>query len=316
MADGAQGDGWWRCENKRQGKGTTDEARGNRVQRIRGSRASCPTAAVHDVVAMVVGHYPSDGTAIQRGDPPAEFLQESQYCDWTHPAIGALGRLLTQRCASDTEKAICLFEWVRDEVMFVIRKWNDRASHTLAVRGGTCTNKTNLLVALARSVGIAAGYHVLRVNGKEYFGPITPLPLRKKIRARSTHVHAALYLNGRWVRCDPTDDQALARNTTHLNPQSYVVQWDGERDGLLKIEPGHILEDSGPLAQIDDILAKRPRLPGRLFRLGNLYVRFLRAYGGTFATQDALERAFVRWLQTHAPVSYLVYLAAAYGKAR
>jgi hypothetical protein len=218
---------------------------------------------------------------------------------------------VTRDTASQTEAARRLFLWVRDEIRFSVGGWQRTASQTLAARSGTCTNKANLFVALARAVGIPAGFYVLHVQGQEYLGPIVPARLRRRINRRSLHAYPAVCIDGRWIRCDPTDDRTFAESTVHLNPQSRLVEWDGAHDALLQLDPAHIIDARGPLRHIDEELQKKQRLRGTIVRVGNRYVEFLRAYAHAYSTQDALEQAFARWLLWRHPLSWLIYCGLA-----
>lgn len=237
------------------------------------------------------------------------FLQGSLYCDVMHPTIHTLAQAVTRDARSQTDKAQRLFLWVRDEIAFRVGEWNQTASQTLALRSGTCSNKANLFVAFARACGIPAGFYVLHVRGQVYLGPIVPARLRKHIHPRSLHVYPGVFLDERWIRCDPTDDRLFAEGTVHVNPQSRLVEWDGTRDALLSLDPAHILDTRGPLSSIDDELQKRQRIPAAIVRVGNLYIEFLRARARAYQTQQDIERAFTRWLLRHHPVFLLVYWA-------
>jgi transglutaminase-like putative cysteine protease len=240
-------------------------------------------------------------------DIPSPYLQSTVYSDSEHPDIQRWAWTLTTDCATDVERACQLFYWVRDAIAFHVSDWNYPASATLARRCGTCSNKANLFVSLARALNIPGGFHVMRVDGKAYFGPIVTPTLRRQIRTRSLHVYAGVLLNGQWVRCDPSDDKAFSTNTQHLNPQSTLVEWDGVRDALLQLDRHHILDDQGPVATIDPLLARKPRLPTYMARLGNLYIQFLREHGAAHHTLAELEPAFIRWLWRHTPPLGVVY---------
>lgn len=257
------------------------------------------------------GVHPSLGT-----DEVGSFLDVSPYCDWRHPTIHQLAQTFSHHGNTDTACAVRLFHWVRDTIAFQVGDWQYTASATLAAQRGTCSNKANLLVALARATGIPAGFHVMRVDGKRYLGPIVPSTLRKFIAARSLHVYATLQVEGRWLRCDPSDDRRFAENTAHLNPQSRLVAWDGHHDAVVQLDPAHVYEDHGPLASIDHLLTTPRRVPAIVVRMGNLYIHFLREHGAQFHTHAALERAFRVWLRTRAPGLYLLYHLAALGRER
>jgi hypothetical protein len=118
------------------------------------------------------------------------------------------------------------------------------------------------------------------------------------------------------VRCDPSDDKAFATNTCHLNPQSALVEWDGEHDALLQLDPLHILQDEGPLPTIDDHLSKKPQLPVIIAQVGNLYIEFLRQDGARIRTHATLDPAFRRWLLRHGVLWYAVYRGLSLRRAR
>jgi hypothetical protein len=155
-----------------------------------------------------------------------------------------------------------------------------------------CTNKANLLVSLLRAAGIPAAYGVLRVNAREYFGVIGPQFLTRYMSAESTHVYAAAFLGGRWVKCDPSTDRELANRTAHFCRQTQLIEWDGDHDALDFLDPRHIYADLGLYASIDELLAKPSRgaTPER-FALWNDYLGFIRAQP-PYASSEALITAY------------------------
>lgn len=171
-------------------------------------------------------------------------------------------------------------------------------------------------MALARAVGLPAGFVVLRVDGKQYLGPIVPPTLRKFIAARSLHVYATMQLDGQWIRCDPSDDRRFADSTAHLNPQSRLVEWDGRRDAIVQLDPAHVFAEDGPLATIDHLLTTPRRVPALVVRIGNLYIHFLREHGARVHTHTALDLAFRAWLRSRAPGCALLYRLAALWRER
>ena len=114
-------------------------------------------------------------------DDLKDFLIKTEYCDFENEKIKKLAEELIKGCVSEKEKAVALFYWVRDNILYRVGLWNRKASETLAEGKGVCTSKANLLVALLRAVGIPAGYGVMRVKGREYFGQIVPNRLQNKI---------------------------------------------------------------------------------------------------------------------------------------
>lgn len=236
-----------------------------------------------------------------------EFAGETYYCNFKHPLITQLARRLTADCPDKKTTAVKLFYWVRDNVLYRVGDWNRRASETLIERGGSCTNKANLLVALLRAAGVPAGYRVLRVKGQEYFGPIIPPILKQRVSESSVHAHAYVFLDGRWIKCDPSDDVVLSLRTSYFNPQSTIVEWDGEKDAVLNLDPNHIIEDLGLASNIDHFLNKKPKRRKKIaVRLGNLYLKFLREYEETIDDIHKLELQYKRWLRRNHFIHYIL----------
>lgn len=232
------------------------------------------------------------------------YLIATEYCDADARPIQELARTLTRGCRDDRHRAITVFEWVQDEIPYrIFHNWSQKASETLAIRGGACTNKANLYAALMRALGIPAGFHVLSVNGKRYFGPVWIAMLGRLCSETSVHIHPAVYLEGRWVKCDPTDDIGLTKGTAHVNPPSERVVFDGYRDARLNLDPAHVYEHSGCLPHIDPILAKRTEKPPIFFRIMDLYLEFGRQVGSEHGL-DMAEHAFRSWLTAKFPDEY------------
>ena len=239
--------------------------------------------------------------------PSKEFLETTYYCDLHNPAIRNLAERLTLDLTVDKMKAIRLFYWVRDNILYSVGNWKKKASETLKSHEGTCTNKANLLVALLRVSGIPAGYRVLRVKGRDYFGPIAPPSLIHRVRANTVHIHAYAFLNDKWIKCDPSDDIALSKKTSYFNPQSKVVEWNGENDAELNLDTTHIIEDLGLFSNVDHWIGKRPRYSKAIVvSLGNLYIKFLREYEEIIHDINILERHFKHWLRKHYPLHYII----------
>jgi transglutaminase-like putative cysteine protease len=205
------------------------------------------------------------------------YTAGSDFCDVEHPDIQLLARELIVDASSPRAAAVALFEWVRDQVLYFLGPWNTTASHTLHVREGSCTNKSNLLIALLRAAGIPAAYGVLRVDAQRYWGAVGPVVFTRHAGAVSTHIHAAAYLDGRWVRCDPSTDRRIAVKSQHYCEQNKLIEWDGRRDRTDVFRPEHVHANLGLHANVDELLAKpRRRSTQRLVDLINRYIRFIR----------------------------------------
>jgi len=105
-----------------------------------------------------------------------QYLEQSEYIDWNHPAISKKANELALGCNSDEGVAKRCFEFVRDSIK---HSWDYRlnpvtckASDVLLHGTGYCYAKSHLLAALLRASGIPAGlcYQRLTVetNGPPY----------------------------------------------------------------------------------------------------------------------------------------------------
>lgn len=238
----------------------------------------------------------------------AAYLKTTRYCDYDHPDVIRQAKAVTATLSSDTEKAVAIFYWVRDKILYRVGHWQKRASETLYEREGTCTNAANLFVAMCRAVGLPAGYGVLRVKGKRYFGPVLPPMFRHFIKDESVHIYGAVFLEGRWVQVDPSDDYDFCRATCHFNPTAQLVDWDGTSDALLHLDPADIIEAYWPVADIEDWMAKSPKNgAGVTALMGNSYVKFLRANRVPVTHCDELEPLFLNHLLKNRFYLYLCW---------
>src|SRR5207302_10830559 len=132
---------------------------------------------------------------------------------------------IAERSGARDERALAVaaFEFVRDEIRYAFGPWGVSASTTLAQRSGMCTNKANLLIALLRRAGIPAAYGVLSVNARDYFGAIGQPFVTRYMSSTSTHVHAAVLIDGRWIKCDPSTDRELASRTAHFCKPTMLI---------------------------------------------------------------------------------------------
>lgn len=236
-----------------------------------------------------------------------EFLRATEYCDSKDPEIVSVGNDFLRRYPDQTERAIRLFYLVRDSIDYTVGNWRKKASETMRLGHGTCTNNANLLVALCRATGIPAGYGVMEVVGPEYFGNIIPPRIAKTVSKKSKHIYCFVFISGRWIKCDPSDDEPLSINTQHLNPQSNIVEWNGIDHAILNLHPSHIISDRGPIANIDHIINKKQRRIMTIpIMLGNTYISFLRHNGKTIDRLEDLEPEFEKWLKRNHFTRFLI----------
>lgn len=121
----------------------------------------------------------------------SDYLKETDNCQVSDEEISSLSSNLTSGCNSTYDKAVRIFNWVRDSIDYSFY-YNTRkgAVGTLHSGSANCCDHTHLLVALARASGIPARY----IHGNCVF------------RSGNTygHVWGQLYVNGRWYDADAT----------------------------------------------------------------------------------------------------------------
>jgi len=236
------------------------------------------------------------------------FLKETEYCDFSSPEIKKVALSFKKKYSNEKELAVALFYFVRDNILYRLGLWQKKASETLGEGKGTCTNKANLLVALLRACGIPAGYGVMKVKGKEYFGPIILPVFKNHVGEKSVHIYAFVFLNEKWIKCDSSDDKIFAERTSYFNPPSTLIEWDGEKDAPLNLSPEHILSDEGPLDNIEEMMLKKPRnAKWPALTLGNLYVEFLRENEKKISNPVELTSLFQKWLKKNRFIYYLIF---------
>jgi len=164
------------------------------------------------------------------------FLAPSKLCDAAHPAIEEKAASLGRSCDSPREKAVRIFHFVRDEILYRMCQFSDTASDTLASKRGHCYQKANLQVALLRCLGVPAGFVTQRID-PGVLRPFLSDPAMRIIGRRPAHACACVLLDGSWVSADATFDKPLLDFALEDHWQMQET-WAGIRDVTL---PAHLL---------------------------------------------------------------------------
>jgi hypothetical protein len=227
------------------------------------------------------------------------FLNETKYCNFNNPEIKKVAEEITKSCNSEKEKIITLFQWVKENIKFEFSYWGTDAVQTLKKGKGMCTNKSNLLIAFLRALKIPAGYGILKVKTDEFYGDLMCPFFKKLVSQKSVHIYAGVFLNGKWVRCDPSVDSELARALEKKIPFAEFSGFDLRENEIKKIKG--ILEKKEFLANIDEELSKPPqKLKGKVLELGNQYLLFLRKNESLIKNlrkSEEIEKEFMEWLK-------------------
>jgi hypothetical protein len=142
-----------------------------------------------------------------------QYLQPSELCDFDlRPEIRAEAMELTKGCITTKQQFRRLFGFVK-ELPYGLEDWDVAASETLAKGWGMCSGKSNLLVALLRSLGIPAKYRVYRIKAEvnlwiEATGAGDLSQRLGTAPSGQDHVDYGVWLS-KWHTCDPARDTPL-----------------------------------------------------------------------------------------------------------
>ena len=163
------------------------------------SLGNIPYVELVDSASRVLDYYDSNGNL------PSSVHVSYNGGGQSSKSISELSQSLIKGLTSDRAKATALFNYVRDEISYEFYYDTQKgAEGTLISGGGNCCDQAQLLVAMARSVGLTArfdtGYCYFILSGASY-----------------GHVWAQFLIDGSWVNADPTSTR---------NSFGVIVNWD------------------------------------------------------------------------------------------
>ena len=182
-----------------------------------------------------------------------KYLQPSGLCDFDRsPGIQRKAQELAAGCRNRQQKFESIFRFVK-ELPYGLEDWDLKASETLKKGWGMCSSKTNLLVALLRSVGIPARYRIYRIKADmalwSRLGNMSSNTARmSELGEERDHVDCEVWL-GRWEDCDPGRDSAMEKGLLKLGG---VLERHKVTDAKCKV---HYIR----LANYDDWVRERQR---------------------------------------------------------
>ncbi|MGA2369004.1 MAG: transglutaminase domain-containing protein [Dehalococcoidia bacterium] len=149
-----------------------------------------------------------------------KYLVASELCDFDSSiAIKLTAQDLVANCRSRKERFQRIFDFVK-ELPYGLDDWDLKASETLRKGWGMCSGKTNLLIAMLRSIGIPARYRIYGIKAEavlwNQLGKLEGKAQRlKELGEERDHVDCEVWL-GRWTDCDPGRDTAMERGIIKL----------------------------------------------------------------------------------------------------
>lgn len=158
------------------------------------------------------------------------FLEPAPGIQCDHPEVLALARKIVSGANNDREAAAKLFTWVRDSVRYSpyvpFDDLNDYLALSTLKRGkGYCVQKSALLCALARAVGIPARLGFADIENHQLPAGLAEV-LGSAIMAH--HCFVEWFVGGRWLKSTPSFEEPLCAERGWR-----LVEFDPEEDSLL-----------------------------------------------------------------------------------
>jgi transglutaminase-like putative cysteine protease len=160
-----------------------------------------------------------------------QTLQASYFMDYDAPEVLAFAQKHTTNCTSDREKAVALYYAVRDGFWYNpydlnFNKTGLKASNLVTRTSGYCVEKSNLMAACARAVGIPS-----RLSFYDVKNHIATEKLERILQTNVLVFHGAaeVWIDGRWLKITPVFNKALCQK---LGVQP--LEFDGESDAIFQ----------------------------------------------------------------------------------
>lgn len=159
-------------------------------------------------------NYVTVDTSITNTNIPSDlsqYLQTTANCQVTDSRIKSLAASITAGKTSAYDKAVAIFNWVRDNIGYSFYYNTEYgAVGTLNAKTGNCVDTTHLLIALERAVGIPAKY----VHGTCTFTSGNTYG----------HVWAQVWVNGKWYSADGTSSKNTFGAINNWNTATYTLK--------------------------------------------------------------------------------------------
>ena len=159
-----------------------------------------------------------------------EYIAETFYYDSNHPVVK---RFVANLNKENTQKqqVIDLYVKVRDgwwydPYSFHTSQNGFKASEIMQRKAGHCLDKSVILIACLRSIGVPARIHLAKV--KNHIGVERIIEMLGTDEL-SPHGYVEVYLEGNWVACTPAFNRSLCEKL-----QVDVLEFDGENDSIFQ----------------------------------------------------------------------------------
>ncbi|MEW7291766.1 transglutaminase-like domain-containing protein [Aquimarina sp. 2304DJ70-9] len=160
-----------------------------------------------------------------------DYLAATEYFDYETDEIQKIVKEFKTDRLTDKEKAEQLYlkirdEWKYDPYTISLLKEAYKASYVAKKTTGHCVDKSILLIACLRAVGIPARIHLAKVKNH-----IAVERLTEKFGTNELTPHGMInvYLNGKWLKASPAFNASLCK-MCNVAP----LEFDGENDSILQ----------------------------------------------------------------------------------
>lgn len=189
------------------------------------------------------------------------YLEPGRFVESDAPSVKEMARKTVAGLTTDKEKAIALFDMVRDDIRYdpytiSLTEEDYKATTILAEPRNWCVPKAILLTALARAAGIPAAVGFADVRNHLSTPKLQSL---METDLFIYHGYTAFWLNGRWVKATPAFNTEMCERFG-VHP----LVFDGEHETLFhefNVNDDRHMEyvnDRGIFADapVDDIIAQ------------------------------------------------------------
>ncbi|GJM31419.1 MAG: hypothetical protein DHS20C18_04200 [Saprospiraceae bacterium] len=205
-----------------------------------------------------------------------ENLKETDFFNYSNPAIQEFVQKANQNLSTDLEKALNLYYLVRDDWKYnpyhiTLEKEAWQASEMMKKREGHCLDKAILLITFARASGIPAKLHLAKVTNHI---AVEKLIERLGTNILTPHGYAELFIDGKWVKATPAFNKELCEKLG-VAP----LDFDGKTDSIFQqfdkkgAKFMQYLEDYGTFSDVPFaflINNMREHYPNLIDRIGDL----------------------------------------------
>jgi hypothetical protein len=128
-----------------------------------------------------------------RANPSEESLSSSRLCNFDHPWIVPSRKKIFETLRDPEKLSERAYDFIRKKILYAFDGWEVKADETLEKGSGMCFNKTNLMVALLRSVKVPAVYSLFWIRKEGFLFTSAP-GMFEKIQPETVHVYCEAYL--------------------------------------------------------------------------------------------------------------------------